>query len=117
MEHYIKTLQENAKQAAFRDEAEREERANAKMATARDRLALLEDRLKRLLGTIPTPVQAEGLSLMALQTHFRGRGQGHMHCHVGELGTALRRLGFIRKRSWQEDADGFRALWYPRQQQ
>jgi len=117
VEHYLKTLQESARQVAARDAAEQEELAAAKAAAARDRLALLDDRLRRLLGTIPTEVQRDGLSLMALQTHFRGRGQGHMHCHVGELGAALRRLGFIRKRGWQEDADGFRALWYPRQQQ
>jgi hypothetical protein len=117
MEHYLKTLHEDAKRTALRHEAEREERAAAEASAARERLGLLDDRLKRVLATIPPPVQAEGLSLMALQTHFRGRGQGHMHCHVGELGTALRRLGFIRRRSWRKDAEGFRALWYPPKQQ
>jgi hypothetical protein len=34
------------------------------------------------------------------------------HCHPGELGAALRKLGFKRERRWR-DASGFQALWYP----
>ena len=72
------------------------------------RLTPLEDRLTRLLATIPIEVQREGLSLAALQTSLRGRRRGN--CHPGELGTALRKLGFTRRRQWSGGA-GFRALW------
>ena len=72
------------------------------------RLTPLEDRLTRLLATIPIEMQREGLSLAALQTSLRGRRRGN--CHPGELGAALRRLGFERRRDWS-GVDGFRALW------
>jgi len=70
--------------------------------------ALLEERLARLLPAIPIAVQREGLSLPALQTSLRGRWRGN--CHPGELGTALRKLGFKRERRWHSDG-GFRAVW------
>jgi hypothetical protein len=41
---------------------------------------------------------------------LRGRRRGN--CHPGELGTALRKLGFKRERRWH-DSTGFCALWYP----
>jgi hypothetical protein len=80
----------------------------AKQAT-RERLTPLEERLSRLLATIPIELQREGLSLASLQASLRGRWRGN--CHPGELGMALRRLGFKRERRWHND--GFRALWYP----
>jgi hypothetical protein len=80
---------------------------------ARDRLTPLEDRLRRLLATIPPAVQAEGLSLIALQAQLRARGRGHSRCHVGELGEALRKLGFERRRAWS-GSESFTARWYPR---
>jgi len=82
------------------------ERAN--LQAARERLTPLEDRLARLLATIPLQVQREGLSLPSLQALLRGRGRGH--AHPGELGAALRKLGFERRRQWG-GAGGFPALW------
>ncbi len=88
---------------------EKEELAAAYAAqAARERLTPLEDRLSRLLATIPIEVQREGLSLTTLQTSLRGRRRGN--AHPGEIGRALRRLGFERRRSWR-GADGFRAVW------
>lgn len=81
----------------------------AEIYAARERLTPLEDRLARLLGTIPVEIQREGLSLAALQTSLRGRWRGA--CHPGELGAALRRLGFERRRCWKK-AEGFSALWH-----
>jgi hypothetical protein len=89
-----------------RDVAVRSQEARTE---ARERLTPLEDRLSRLLGTIPVEIQREGLSLAALQTSLRGRWRGA--CHPGELGTALRRLGFERRRGWKKGS-GFSALWH-----
>ena len=69
----------------------------------------LEERLTRLLTTIPAEVQREGLSLSTLQASLRGRRRGN--AHPGEIGRALRRLGFERRRNWRGEG-GFRALWY-----
>jgi hypothetical protein len=91
-----------------KEQAWREERSAAEKKEARARLTPLDDRLARLLKTIPIEVQREGLSLSALQASLRGRSRGN--CHPGELGAALRRLGFERQRNWS-GADGFRAIW------
>jgi hypothetical protein len=106
--YYIQQL--NA--AVERNRAQRAEAEHAAKRAARERLTPLEERVSRLLATIPIEVQREGLSLSTLQTSLRGRWRGN--CHPGELGTALRKLGFKRERRWH-DKDGFCALWYPAQ--
>src|SRR4051794_33223454 len=95
--------------AAEQAQAQAAERGRASTLAARERLTPLEDRVARLLESIPVELQAKGLSLSALQASLRGRWRGA--CHPGELGTALRKLGFTRKRRWR-GADGFQALWY-----
>ena len=95
---------ENAKH-----QAEREEHARAEAQAARARLTPLDERLARLLASIPLEIQREGVSLVTLQASLRGRRGGN--AHPGELGAALRRLGFQRRRNWRS-ADGFRAVWY-----
>jgi hypothetical protein len=96
-----------AQRARWRAEKER-----ARAQAARERLTPLQDRLARLLATIPIEIQREGLSLLTLQASLRGRWRGN--CHPGELGAALRKLGFKRERRWHGDG-GFKALWYPAQ--
>jgi hypothetical protein len=105
---YIKQLQA----AIERDRAKREEKERAALKASRERFTPLLERLSRLLTTIPIDIQREGLSLASLQASLRGRWRGK--CHPGELGTALRKLGFKRERRWQ-DGSGFSALWYPTQ--
>jgi hypothetical protein len=106
---YINDLK--AKDAADQARQAEQERAERERADtqARERLTPLETRVARLLMTIPLGVQYEGLSLSSLQTSLRGRWRGA--CHPGELGAALRKLGFTRRRQWSDGA-GFRALWY-----
>ena len=82
--------------------------ARAEAEAARVRLTPLEDRLARLLATIPVEVQREGLSLSSPQASLRGRRRGN--CHPSELGAAMRRLGFERRRNWR-GGDVFRAVW------
>lgn len=95
--------------AVERDQEQREDQKRIAAAqAAKDRLTPLADRLRRLLATIPAEVQREGLSLASLQTALRGRWRGNVH--PGELGAALRRLGFERHRNWGA-TDGFRAVW------
>ena len=84
-------------------------------AAERDRRTSLDDRLKHLLGTIPPEVQDEGLSIIAVQTMLRPRGSEHSCCTAGQLGDALRRLGFERERRWRDGRTSFRALWRKRQ--
>jgi hypothetical protein len=105
---YIKQLNV----AIAREQAQRDERERAATQATRERLKPLDERLSRLLATIPIVIQREGLSLSSLQASLRGRWRGN--CHPGELGKALRKLGFKRERRWH-DGTGFCALWYPTQ--
>ena len=108
-----RTEAQRAKHQAEREEKARAEAdaARAEAEAARVRLTPLGDRLARLLATIPIEVQREGLSLSTLQASLRGRARGN--CHPGELGHAMRKLHYVRRRNWR-DAGGFRALWYPK---
>jgi hypothetical protein len=95
-----------------KEQAQLDEQARAEAKAVRERLTPLEERLTRLLATIPIEVQREGLSLATLQTSLRGRRRGS--CHPGELGSAMRKLKYVRRRNWRGDAGSFRALWYPK---
>ena len=76
-------------------------------------LAPLNTRLQKLLDTIPTSEQRLGLSLLDLQTRLRGRKGGLPH--VGELGAALRGLGWQRRRRWSNEDAAFAAKWFPKE--
>jgi len=75
-----------------------------------ERLTPLEDRLAKLLATIPNEIKSQGLSLSALRTMLAGKWRGK--CHPGELGIALRRLGYERRRNWSDASQSFCALWH-----
>lgn len=105
MSAYIKRLEADA---AAERQAREAEKARIATEDARERLAPLEQRLARLLNTIPLSDQREGLSLPVLQASLRGRHRGN--CHPGELGRALRKLGFGRERRWRSD-DEFSTIW------
>lgn len=74
-------------------------------------LTPLHKRLKRLLDTIPSSEQRKGLSLLDLQSCLRGRKGGLPH--IGELGAAMRRLGWQRRRAWSNEKSAFSSKWYP----
>ncbi len=75
-----------------------------------ERLTPLEDRLSKLLSAIPHEVKDQGLSLNALRNMLAGKWRGK--CHPGELGAALRKLGYQRRRSWSNGTQSFSALWF-----
>jgi outer membrane murein-binding lipoprotein Lpp len=107
---YVAWLKKSVEEDRAKEQARREERARTEAEAARERLTPFDERLARLLATIPPTVQAEGLSLATLQAGLKARRRGN--CHPGELGGAMRHLHFVRRRNWR-GADGFRALWYP----
>ena len=74
-----------------------------------ERLTPLEERLKRLLSQMPEEMVAKGLSLDELRRLLSGKWRGN--CHPGDLGAALRKLGFVRRRNWSDPEGGFRAKW------
>ncbi len=82
----------------------------AKIKAARERLTPLEDRLANVLATIPAEVVREGLSLPTLVPLLRGRRCAT--ANPGQLGVALRKLGWRRERKWRGGDVGFSALWF-----
>lgn len=74
-----------------------------------ERLTPLEDRLAKLLATIPVEIKSQGISLAAIRTMLSGKWRGN--CHPGELGSALRQLGYVRKRNWSKSDGAFKARW------
>jgi hypothetical protein len=66
MMHWASQLEAAAKANREKRQAERDEKASAEADAARVRLTPLQDRLARLLATIPIEVQREGLSLSSL---------------------------------------------------
>lgn len=108
MNGYVCELNKHLEKERERQEKQRVESERVAVLAARERLTPLEERLGRLLTGIPLEVQRAGLSLRTLQISLRGRWRGN--CHPGELGTALRKLGFKRERRWHGDR-GFRAVW------
>ena len=112
MSAYIAGLRAAAERASAEAQQIRDQQHRAEIDAARLRLTPLEDRLARLLATIPIGLQREGLALESLQVQLRGRKGGVAHC--GEIGAALRQLGFERRRSWR-GSEGFRAVWRKKQ--
>ena len=74
-------------------------------------LGPLDARLLRVLDQIPQSTQLEGLSLLDLLACLRGRKGGLPH--IGELGAAIRRLGWQRRRAWSDETTSFSSKWYP----
>jgi hypothetical protein len=112
MSLYIQELNAAVERNRAQRAKQRAEKERAATEATRERLTPLEERLSRLLATIPIELQREGLALSSLQASLRGRWRGN--CHPGELGGALRKLGFKRERRWHGDG-GFCAHWYPSQ--
>jgi hypothetical protein len=93
MSAYTSRLMDLARRSA----AEREKK---KAATKEDPelYAPLDARLRKLLKEIPEQILWDGITISYLQSRLRGRRGGM--AHVGELGRALRSLGYERVRSW-----------------
>jgi hypothetical protein len=86
--------------------------ADAK-ATAQwtERLTPLEDRLAKLLASMPNEIKSKGLSLPSIRKLLAVKWRGK--CHPGELGEAIRRQCYERRRNWSSCSQTFSALWYP----
>ena len=112
---YLDSVQARYAEVEAQRKAAREAEAQQKNGRWADRLTPLEDRLSKLLETIPTAIIENGLSLEALRRLLSGKWRGN--CHPGELGAAMRKLGFTRHRNWSNTDGAFRAKWFKEKQQ
>lgn len=111
MTTYLDSVRAQSDAQAAGKSAERALGAELTTAEWAERLTPLEDRLAKLLAAIPTEIKSQGLSLPAIRNMLAGKWRGK--CHPGELGAALRKLGYERRRNWSSDTQGFKAMWYP----
>lgn len=107
---YLERIQTEHAQRVAASAAQRHEKEQQSKARWEERLTPLEDRLKKLLSAMPEEVIAQGLSLDSLRRLLAGKWRGN--CHPGELGAALRKLGYVRRRNWSDAEGGFRAKWF-----
>lgn len=75
-------------------------------------LTPLGQRLKKFIDNLPADLRNQPQPLEFFRQGLRGRQPGN-NAHAGELGAALRKLGYVRRRGWSELESGFRALWFP----
>ena len=110
MVDYLERLQAEHERHMADRQAKAQESTRQSNAQWAERLTPLEQRLKKLLAEMPEETLAEGVSLDSLRRLLAGKWRGN--CHPGELGAALRKLQFIRRRTWSDVDGGFRAKWY-----
>lgn len=75
-------------------------------------LTPLLQRLKKFIDNLPAELRNQPQPLEFFRQGLRGRQVGN-NAHAGELGAAMRKLGYVRRRGWSELEGGFRALWFP----
>lgn len=111
---YINEFRERLKKEAEELNAkylQSEARKELELEIFKETSTTVVERLKRLIESIPSSERDVPRSLEWYRTRLRGiQGRG---AHAGEVGNALRALGYQRKRAWSYSEDGFRALWYP----
>lgn len=110
MSTYLETVRVQSETEIFNKAAERGERNKQEVAEWTERLTPLEERLAKLLSAMPTEIKNQGLSLPVVRNMLAGKWRGN--CHPGELGVALRKLGYQRKRCWSDGTKSFSALWF-----
>lgn len=107
----MSTYLEHVQSVVVAREASVAEAHKAEVMAWRERMTPLETRVSKLLSTIPAEIQHQGISLSSLRGMLAGKWRGK--CHPGELGQALRKLGYQRRRNWSNATSSFSALWFP----
>lgn len=110
MTTYLDSVRERSDAQTAGKSAERALRAELTTAEWTERLTPLEDRLAKLLASIPAEIKDQGISLPTIRNMLAGKWR--VKCHPGELGIALRRLGYERRRNWSNVTQSFGALWF-----
>lgn len=103
----------------LRDRVEEQERAHearlaAREQTRRDALGNLKpltEQIVELMLSLPPAQRSRPWSIVDLQGRLRGRYKERPR--LGDIGEALRALGWTRQRDWRNQGGG-RRIWVPR---
>jgi len=71
----------------------------------------MKERVAKLVNDLPEEIKKEGLSLEYLRSRLSGVTKGK-HARADAVGTALRQLGWQRKRYWKQNCEGFQSRWF-----
>jgi len=108
---YIKWLTEASDKANEERQIEREAKRLAVLEAEAKRLKPIDLQLAEVLAGIPDENQRQGLELAQLQIQTHGRSERRpTRGNIGEVGQALRRMGYQRRRI-TTDA-GYVARWF-----
>lgn len=78
------------------------------------RRAPVELRVGAVLSAIPRSIARKGVPFSYIQGQLAGRSRGALTCGNAELGRALVRRGWQRRRTWERrEKDGALTLWFP----
>ncbi len=108
---YIHALAEASAESAANEKDKAERRRQEEAEALAQRATPLTDRLKRVIQAMPEAERTKPRPLEYFAERLRGRQK--MSPHRGELASALRALGWTRRRCWQASEVGFRAVWRP----
>jgi len=108
---YIHALTAATAESAAQEKDKAERRRQEEAEALAQRATPLTDRLRRVIQAMPEAERTKPRPLEYFAERLRGRQR--MSPHRGELASALRALGWTRRRSWQEAEEGFRAYWHP----
>lgn len=105
----MQTWTEHARNAV----ADLEQRAEWRRRQREDRRQPLRVKVRKIADALPPERAEQGVPIAFFTEQIlatSGRGQ---YAHPRDVATVLRALGWIRTRKWRNEADGFRALWFP----
>ena len=109
----MQTIRDLIRDTTVKREAQRAEvdaKRQSELEQYRDRNSTMTDKVKRVIAAMPPEERDQPRKIAWFREKLKGRRGGP--CHPGELGVALAKLGFERRRSWALNAPRG-CLWYP----
>jgi hypothetical protein len=110
MRRYMEDMERYAAENRREHEGNQLRTAAEKAIQLAVRTTPLIERVKPIVDAMTPEQLAAGIELQELRMQLQGRCHGN--AHPGELGQALRELGFNRRRAWNKSDQGFRSRWY-----
>lgn len=107
MQTWIEEVRASIAERAASNQAEEQ-----RLEVFKHRTTPVIERLRRLIDSMPESERDLPRSLEFYRGTLKAKHSGK-HAHPGKTGSALRALGYIRKRNWSDAENGFRAIWYP----
>lgn len=114
----MKTWLENLNQHVAETSASRADiEANhlEKLAQKARRALGVDERVRRIVATLPDHLKGQPLQIGYFRERMGSKWRPGGRAHLGEIGGALTRLGWTRRRVWKSDqfSGRYPAVWFP----